>query len=307
MEADFSTSMPRILVYEGGKVNDPYDPGGKTNQGITQSTFSSWLRQNGQPVRDVYMITPGERDTIYKNEYWDRVQGDKLQTGLDFVVFDAAVNSGPSQAIKWLQACLPNVGVDGVLGAKTLDVLATYADADMVVSLVEDYCSHRLATLQRLKTWPRYGKGWNARIANGQKTAISWIDTAPEPQLVDLGGIGSAKGNVNGIKPPMISQVTTHLATGATATATAASSAATQVQAISSTWTWVPYLFGALTLLGILAGLVATFAQKAADAALAGTAKAVVDLEADNLPLQVAQAQVKAAATLPPTQTQKVK
>ena len=141
MEADFQKADARVLVYEGGKVNDPHDPGGRTNQGITQSTFTSWLRARGQPVRDVFTMTGDERDTIYKTEYWDRVRGDEVPAGVDFVLYDAAVNSGPGQSIKWLQAALGGAYVgqaDGVLGAKTLAAVQSYNDIDGLIEALAE-------------------------------------------------------------------------------------------------------------------------------------------------------------------------
>jgi lysozyme family protein len=283
MQENFAKALARILVYEGGKVNDPHDPGGKTNQGITARTYNAWLRSQGKTPMDVYNIPDASRDAIYKSEYWDRISGDELPTGLDLVVFDAAVNSGPAQATKWLQACLYGIQVDGVLGAKTLDAIAGCKGDGAIDDLIASVCSHRLATLQRLSTWPRYGVGWHARIANVQKTAEAWVDSAPEPFTPDLSTFGGqAKANVGGVKPPMISQITAHMTTGAAATATIATQTATQVQVVGDTFGWIKYAFGGLTLLSVVAGLVAMFSSKAHDAAVAGTATAVVNLDADN-------------------------
>ena len=283
MDYDLKKVLARVLVYEGGKVNDPRDPGGKTNQGVTQRTYTAWLRSQGRAVADVYAMPDADRDEIYKGEYWDQVRGDELPLGLDLVLFDGAVNSGPAQSIKWLQACLSGVAVDGVLGTKTLAVVQSYQGDGSINDLIASVCSHRLATLQRLSTWKYFGVGWHARIANVQKTAEAWVDQAPEPHNVDLSNFGgSSKANVSGVKPPMISQVTAHMTTGAAATATIATQTATQVQGLSDTFGWIKYVFGSLTLLSVGAGIVAMFASKAHDAAIAGTATAVVNLDADN-------------------------
>ena len=106
MQANFPKALPRILVYEGGKVDDPRDPGGRTNKGITQTTFNAWCREQGLPQVDVYTITNDEVASIYKYKFWDVVRGDDLPCGLDLVVFDGAVNSGPGQSGKWLQRAL---------------------------------------------------------------------------------------------------------------------------------------------------------------------------------------------------------
>lgn len=280
MQTDFQKALARVLVYEGGKVNAPHDPGGKTNQGITQSTYSSWLRAQSKPSLDVFSMPDSDRDAIYKSEYWDMICGDDLPVGLDFAVFDAAVNSGCGQAAKWLQATL-NVTADGVIGAKTLDAVKA-ASGENNDGLIEGVCSRRLAMLQRLSTWQYFGKGWSARIANVQKTALSWADQGPEPAAPNLSSVnGHAKAPVTDLKPPAISQITAHMSTVATGAGTAASQAATQVQGLQDTFAWVKYIFAGLTLLSVGAGILALFASKLHDAAEDGTATAVVDLEAD--------------------------
>ncbi len=60
MQLDFAKALPRILVYEGGQVDDPRDPGGRTNKGITQATFNVYLRAHGMQPEDVYRITDAE-------------------------------------------------------------------------------------------------------------------------------------------------------------------------------------------------------------------------------------------------------
>ena len=91
-KGEFLKALPRELVYEGGKVDDPRDPGGRTNQGVTQATYDAYRRTLGLASQDVYAMGDSERDAIYKGMYWDRDDGDALPVGLDFVVFDAGVN-----------------------------------------------------------------------------------------------------------------------------------------------------------------------------------------------------------------------
>ena len=286
MQANFEKCLVRILAYEGGKVNDPHDPGGRTNQGITQGTYTAWLMTNKRPVGDVFNIPDADRDSIYKTEFWDRIQGDALPNGLDLVVFDAAVNSGPGQAIKWLQQSLGTsyTGfIDGVMGAKTLDAVDQVAGAD-VVDLIEGYCSRRLATLKQLKTWPYFSRGWAARIANVQKASLSWVDQSPTVPIPDLSGVkGSAKAPVAGqIKPPVISQIASHAITAGGAISTVAAQASTGLTSIpSDTFAWLKYILGFLTLASVGGGVLVAVSTNAKAAAEQGAATTTVDLEAD--------------------------
>lgn len=186
----FARSMPHILVYEGGKVDHPKDPGGRTNQGVIQRVYDSYRRKIGQPPRDVYQMTNAERDAIYKSQYWDAIRGNDLPAGIDFVVFDGAVNSGPKQSVKWLQRAL-GVQADGVLGMVTMDALESYANHDALVAAIID---RREAFLRALKTFPTFGKGWLARLASVEKTGQAWAtgNEAAKPTSVPDGAAAKA-------------------------------------------------------------------------------------------------------------------
>jgi lysozyme family protein len=281
--ADYAKALARILVYEGGKVDDIDDPGGRTNQGVTQRTYSAWRRSQNLPQQGVYAMADAERDVIYKHGYWDAVRGDALPVGVDFVVFDAAVNSGAGQAVKWLQAALGDHyqgQIDGVLGDKTLQAVEDFGDE---AALIQEICSRRLATLQRLKTWSTFGRGWSARIANVQKTALSWIDSAPAVDAVDVSSVqGHRKASVAGnLMEPAVSQIAAHVTTAASSAGAIASQAAQQITPLQDTFGWLKWVFGGLTLGAVVLGVVAKVSADAKTAAEKGTALATVDLEAD--------------------------
>lgn len=106
-----------IKELEGGLANDPDDKGGKTNFGVTQYTYTSWLERHGMAHRDVEEITEYEVIEIY-SDYWRDCKASYCFPNLDLLVFDCAINSGPSRAIKLLQRCL-GIDVDGVFGRQT--------------------------------------------------------------------------------------------------------------------------------------------------------------------------------------------
>lgn len=167
----FARALPRVLAHEGGYVNDPHDPGGATNKGITCRVYDAYRMRKGLPTRDVRDIEGSEISGIYKLQYWDAVKGDELPPGLDYVLFDGAVNSGAAQSIKWLQRALGQVAVDGQIGQATLAAITAHGDPS---ALVDAVCDRRIGFLQALKTWPRFGKGWSARVAAVRKTGKSW-------------------------------------------------------------------------------------------------------------------------------------
>lgn len=166
MKSNFEAALKAILHHEGGYVNHPADPGGMTNLGVTKRVWEEWV---GHEVDEKTMrnLTPEIVGPMYKVKYWDKIKGDELPTGVDYVVFDAAVNSGPGRAAKWLQACV-GVDPDGGIGPKTLAAVAA-VDASQ---LVEDYAKRRLSFLMDLQTWDTFGKGWSRRVAEVQKTGL---------------------------------------------------------------------------------------------------------------------------------------
>jgi lysozyme family protein len=95
---NFQACVAFTLKYEGGKSDDPRDPGGRTMEGVTQATYDAYQIKKELGRRDVYTMGAAERDEIYRHEYWDLVNGDGLRAGEDLCVFDFAVNSGVARA-----------------------------------------------------------------------------------------------------------------------------------------------------------------------------------------------------------------
>lgn len=116
---DFDRALDIVLRAEGGYVNDPDDPGGATNYGITTRTFHAWLARHGQPPRPVFDITTEEVATIYRDSYWALAQCDRLPWPLKLIHFDCAVNTGVGAAIKQLQRAL-GIQDDGIMGPITI-------------------------------------------------------------------------------------------------------------------------------------------------------------------------------------------
>lgn len=145
-------ALVHLLGNEGGFVDHPEDPGGATNFGITQRT----ARLNGY-LGDMRNFTVSQAIEIYHKSYWAPIKADQLPDTLRFHVFDAAVNSGPTQAIKWLQRAA-GVAEDGVIGPRTIAAAAAVSPAK--------YNGIRLRFMTDLSTWATFGKGWARRIAD---------------------------------------------------------------------------------------------------------------------------------------------
>lgn len=152
----FEDAFAQLLGHEGGYVNDPQDPGGETNWGITIAV----ARANGYagPMKDMPVAFAKK---VYRAKYWDAVAAESLPPAVRYVVFDAAVNSGVLQAIKWLQRAV-FTDADGVIGPKTL-MATNSADAQR---LRAKFLAQRLRFMTDLKNWTAHGKGWARRIAD---------------------------------------------------------------------------------------------------------------------------------------------
>lgn len=169
MKDNFDEALKAVLHHEGGYVHHKDDPGGMTNLGCTKRVWEEWC---GHEVDEKAMraLTPADVAPLYKAKYWDKIKGDDLPAGVDYVVFDAAINSGPGRAAKWLQSCV-GVEPDGGIGPKTLAAVAAF-DAK---TLVDDYAKRRLSFLMDLPTWPTFGKGWGRRVEEVRKAGLEMV------------------------------------------------------------------------------------------------------------------------------------
>lgn len=152
----FNRAIDRILAHEGGYVNDPKDPGGETNYGISKRAY---------PNEDIKALTRDKAKVIYRRDYWDAIKGDQMHPAVAFQVMDAAVNHGVSWASKTLQRAA-QVTVDGKVGPKT--ITAANANPRRTIDQFNDY---REAFYQKLPTFGRFGRGWLARLEQNRKFA----------------------------------------------------------------------------------------------------------------------------------------
>lgn len=100
------------LKWEGGFVNHPFDPGGATNRGITQSVYDTYRRSLKQAPRPVSQITDTELYAIYQKKYWNLLGCEGMPWPLDLAVFDVAVNHGPGRAKEFIKKAKANMDDD---------------------------------------------------------------------------------------------------------------------------------------------------------------------------------------------------
>ena len=168
MQDDFDQALAAVLKHEGGFVDHPADPGGATNRGVTLTVFQRHVP--GAGVAELQAITDEQVSTIYHDDYWAKCRCDQTAAGIDYPVFDQAVNFGLGRSISWLQAA--GAGIDGLIGPETIQ-LANETDTSKTVDAM---CDDRLAFMQALRggrQWEIFGHGWSRRVAEVRHGGIA--------------------------------------------------------------------------------------------------------------------------------------
>ncbi|KUR80901.1 glycoside hydrolase family 108 protein [Novosphingobium sp. FSW06-99] len=173
MTHTFADALPVVLTEEGGFVDDPRDPGGTTDLGITAAVWASW---SGEPATEAVMhsLTPEKVTPLYKAWFWDKVAGEKLPDGLNLCVFDFAVNGGVSRAAKMLQQIV-GASQDGMIGPGTLVQVGAYMALQGGDGLVSAYSEARRTFYRADPRFSVFGTGWLNRVAHVEQVALSWL------------------------------------------------------------------------------------------------------------------------------------
>jgi lysozyme family protein len=144
-------SISKTLTYEGGYTNDPRDPGGATNWGITIFDARLYWKPDASPA-DVKAMPKAVAIDIYRKKYWAKLGCDARPAGVDFVEFDFGVNSGVKRALTYRTA----------LDCQKL----------APVAYVKAFCAKRSSFLHSLRTFSAFGKGWSRRVADVEATGV---------------------------------------------------------------------------------------------------------------------------------------
>jgi len=170
MNKNYDKCLTMLLKHEGGYVNDPNDPGGRTNLGVTQKVYENWVERDvtEQEMRD---LTVEDVASIYKNEYWDRGKCDDLPSGVDWCIFDWGVNSGMSRSAKALQRIV-GVEADGGIGPMTLQAVNDFDPLEIITKM---HLS-RQHFYESLDNFVNFGRGWTRRNNETKETALEMLD-----------------------------------------------------------------------------------------------------------------------------------
>jgi len=169
MQSNWPQSFRLMLASEGGFSNHPSDPGGMTNLGVTKATWENWVGRESDEA-EMRGLTPEKVEPLYKKKYFDAVRGDELPMGLDYLMFDFAVNAGAGRAIKTLQTAV-GVTPDGGFGPMTMAAVQAVDPVD----LIERFSQAKEDFYRSLNTFATFGKGWLNRVADVKVKASAML------------------------------------------------------------------------------------------------------------------------------------
>lgn len=147
----FEDMFDRLLGHEKGYVDNPADPGGETNWGISKRSY---------PDVDIKNLSRWAAQSIYRRDFWDKIGADTLPDGVAFQLFDFAVNSGIETAVRYLQRAI-GVADDGHWGPISQAALEKRSESDLIMLVLAE----RMDFMTKLTNWPNASRGWARRIA----------------------------------------------------------------------------------------------------------------------------------------------
>ena len=180
MKDNFDRSLKFVLGYEGKFSDVAEDRGGPTNQGITMTTLREYHACYGYgdfdndgniDAEDIRLLdTPGEAEPVYKRLFWDKVRGDDLPAGIDYLIFDSAVNHGSRYAGKFLQRAINRASrnllvVDGVIGSKTVDAAKCQNNSELTTNILRERDIFYRKIVSCDQSQEKFFKGWMNRLA----------------------------------------------------------------------------------------------------------------------------------------------
>ena len=212
-----------------GFVNNPFDSGGATIHGVTFKSWKSFVMRYSKhdffidlhhdrweqylsphkhggiyfdltkfKLNDFKNLTPSDVKFFYFVEYWQRVAGDLLPSGVDYYMFDFAVHSGGQRASEYLQRVIGAVD-DGAIGKMTLNKVDEYIQANGVKRLLKELDNERRNFLKQIKNSTKFMKGWNVRLSNVMTKCYELINDVyvePHKDLTHSRTIKTAKNQV---------------------------------------------------------------------------------------------------------------
>lgn len=178
MKENWERSFELMLGSEGGFSDDPRDNGnklpdgrpGSTMLGVTQYNWEAW---SGHQVTHEQMkkLKPEDVKPFYKKKFWDACRCNDLPDGIDYLVFDFAVNAGVGRSAKVLQAVV-GATPDGAIGPLTLAAVAKQSETE----LIDNFSAAKVDFYLGLNN-PTYEAGWLNRVKHVRTAALGMAES----------------------------------------------------------------------------------------------------------------------------------
>lgn len=167
MIENWDAAFEHVINHEGGFTDDERDAGNKlpdgrkgcTMWGCTQANWEAYI---GKKIThdDMRALKKEDVKPLYKKNYWDAIRGDVMPKGIDYLLFDFAINAGATQSKKLLQKAV-GATPDGIIGSGTLREMQNISEAELIIRFSEE----KEKFYKSLSSFPTYGKGWLRRVA----------------------------------------------------------------------------------------------------------------------------------------------
>ena len=174
MKENWEKAFDTVIASEGGYQLTTLqgDAGGQTYAGIARVPNPQWegwalIDQGKTPPKEMVMH-------FYKTAIWDKIKGDDLPTGLDYLVYDFAVNAGPGQSAKMLQRAV-GVADDGAIGNMTLAAVRSHNAQDLIEEFTKKKAEFYDAIVAKRPENGRFLKGWLNRVAHSKDVAETML------------------------------------------------------------------------------------------------------------------------------------
>ena len=190
----FARALQHVLEMEGGFTDDPDDPGGPTNKGITLEVYCRHTakalndRTRSQRIAQLRDISDAHVRDIYRERYWTPSRAPEMPAAIAFMHFDASVNHGLTGAARLLQRALkrdrPGLDVDGEIGPLTMAAITSARSPEMRAHLLARYANARRAKYRSLNHFWKFGRGWLSRVDKTATRARPWLRHAAPSRTV---------------------------------------------------------------------------------------------------------------------------
>lgn len=179
--SNFTACLHEVLHMEGGFSDDPRDPGGPTNFGITRAELADVQRVPVNSITEDMMkaLTLDDATGIYQSRYWNVLRCEDVPLGVDMMLFHFGVNAGHATSAKLLQTVV-GTACDGIVGRQTVTAACRTNAAKLIDDLAQAQIKH-YGTREKFST---YGNGWINRVNRAQKVAKGMV--APPASVVTL-------------------------------------------------------------------------------------------------------------------------